>query len=339
MHVVVALSRLASHRAARLSVAGFCLGVLLVAGAGVVVAADVGEYRRMVAEEVAALERGDEATAVAGRLRAMAGVSLADGGTAKPGAGAVVAALERDPPDRVFATGRLRAILAEIDASPFPHLDGTDARARLNRVLQRPDVQPAPPDPIMEFLNAVWRRVGEWLLDRLDDLFAVGPVRDTVGFLGDILRLIFQILVPIWAYLGILFLLGLAAWVVRGLRRSMAPSAVTMPVGYAGRGESSAQARAEAARLAAAGDFREAMRALYLAVLLHWDEQGRLRFDRALTNREVLALATRRAERDVAARLAPLVDRFDRVWYGGARCTAVEYADFEWLAGQVWATP
>ena len=33
--------------------------------------------------------------------------------------------------------------------------------------------------------------------------------------------------------------------------------------------------------------------------------------------------------------LAPLVERFDRVWYGGVSCTAEDYAQFAALADHV----
>jgi hypothetical protein len=72
------------------------------------------------------------------------------------------------------------------------------------------------------------------------------------------------------------------------------------------------------------------MRLLYLAALLHLDEVGMLRFDRALTNREVLASVA--ADAPLRRQLAPVVAQFDRVWYGHA---PFGQAEFEAVAQQI----
>lgn len=75
-----------------------------------------------------------------------------------------------------------------------------------------------------------------------------------------------------------------------------------------------AAARRRASYLAQAGSYREAVRLLYLATLLSLEDRGLLRIDRSLTNREVLASVGRRDA--VHARLRPVVDVFETVWYG-----------------------
>jgi hypothetical protein len=70
----------------------------------------------------------------------------------------------------------------------------------------------------------------------------------------------------------------------------------------------------EARQFANAGNYRDAVRELYLATLLMLDERGLLRYDRSLTNREYLdAIA---GEPAVRAALEPIVNTFDRTWYG-----------------------
>lgn len=78
--------------------------------------------------------------------------------------------------------------------------------------------------------------------------------------------------------------------------------------------------------LAAAGDLRQAVRLLYLATLLALEEQGALRFDRALTNHEVLLHLRNRP--DLAAVLAGVIDVFDRVWYGEQTLSAESFATY-----------
>ncbi len=75
-----------------------------------------------------------------------------------------------------------------------------------------------------------------------------------------------------------------------------------------------ASARQQATELARVGNYRAAVRRLYLATLLSLEEHGLLRYDRSLTNREMLA---RLGQADpIGAGLAPVVDTFEQVWYG-----------------------
>jgi hypothetical protein len=62
------------------------------------------------------------------------------------------------------------------------------------------------------------------------------------------------------------------------------------------------------------GDYRNAIRYLYLSSLLVLDEQGVLRYDRSRTNREYLRSVSSRPE--LAKPLRDVVDVFDRAWYG-----------------------
>ncbi len=75
-----------------------------------------------------------------------------------------------------------------------------------------------------------------------------------------------------------------------------------------------ADARQQAAEQARVGNFREAVRRLYLATLLNLADRGLLRYDRSLTNREVLMRMP--AESPLRARLTPVIDTFESVWYG-----------------------
>ncbi len=68
------------------------------------------------------------------------------------------------------------------------------------------------------------------------------------------------------------------------------------------------------------------MRFLYLAALLRLDERDLLRYDRAMTNREYLEQT--RDNPVLRARLAPVVDTFDRVWYGHVPLDATAFADY-----------
>ncbi|CAN5538882.1 hypothetical protein BH11ARM1_BH11ARM1_14540 [soil metagenome] len=71
-----------------------------------------------------------------------------------------------------------------------------------------------------------------------------------------------------------------------------------------------------AKELEAQGKFREAVRALYLASLLRFDEALIARFDRGQTNWEQLARIEKSPKLPVGLDFRPATQHFDRVWYG-----------------------
>lgn len=74
------------------------------------------------------------------------------------------------------------------------------------------------------------------------------------------------------------------------------------------------------------GNYRQAVRYLYLSTLLLLEERDLLRYDRTLTNREYLNRLAHRP--DLAAVLRDVVDVFDRVWYGFQPLSEGEYGRF-----------
>lgn len=90
--------------------------------------------------------------------------------------------------------------------------------------------------------------------------------------------------------------------------------------------ETSAKALDEAAASASAGDFRTALRLVYLAVLLRLDEREVIRFDRAGTNWEYLSALKARPE--LHAALRPVTLTFDRKWYGHEAASESDYESF-----------
>lgn len=85
----------------------------------------------------------------------------------------------------------------------------------------------------------------------------------------------------------------------------------------------SAEAMKRAQQLAASSDYRAAIRCLLLAALLALDERRLLRFENALTNRELLERAAKSPP--LAEALGPVIAAFDRVWYGFDSLPPAEY--------------
>jgi len=88
----------------------------------------------------------------------------------------------------------------------------------------------------------------------------------------------------------------------------------------------STEATSKAGQSIAALDYRNAIRYQYLACLLSLDERGLLRYDRSLTNWEHLRLTTSTPR--LYQTLEPVVDMFDRVWYGFAEVDEAGYRSF-----------
>ena len=84
--------------------------------------------------------------------------------------------------------------------------------------------------------------------------------------------------------------------------------------------------RALAEQKAQQGDYRLALRFVYLALLVTLDTNGVLRFDRSKTNWEYLRSLRAAGRADVYDAMAPLTREFDRIWYGFASAGAADYA-------------
>jgi hypothetical protein len=118
------------------------------------------------------------------------------------------------------------------------------------------------------------------------------------------------------------------------LWRTVAPhTEVPVASDQAGERLSARGALAQAGTLAAGGDYRAAIRYLYLSTLLLLDERRLLRYDRSLTNREVLGQVA--GDEALVERLRPVVEEFDRVWYGFAPVDEAEYEDYQRQIEQV----
>jgi Domain of unknown function (DUF4129) len=112
----------------------------------------------------------------------------------------------------------------------------------------------------------------------------------------------------------LLFLFALF-FISRSLSRTLAQEAeLAAEDGTSDEMLTSTGALKRAETLSMQGDYRTAVRYLYLSSLLVLDEQGLLRYDRSRTNREYLRSVSSKPE--LAKPLHAVIDVFDRVWYG-----------------------
>lgn len=265
----------------------------------------VEEVARQLEEAAALLDAGETGEART-LLENLTHAHLDDGQEAPLASATWLTLLDEQPTE---AAESLRAAAEALRAPPtdLP----ADARARLEAVLARPEFQEAQP--------SLWERFLMWLEDWL---FRNLPNLDNAEGLRQLLTwtlVIVSSLVVAWVLFSFL----------RGLRRSVLDSEEEL-TGLGDIPLHASEAQQRASEAAQAGDLREAMRLLYLAALLHLDEVGLIRFDRALTNREVLSSVAHNPS--LQGLLAPVVAQFDRVWYGHA---PFEQADFERVSGQI----
>lgn len=273
---------------------------------------DLAAYEQLLREGQAAAARGDRISLddVARRLTTIGSVRLADGTGAPVAHDWLTLELERQFPRLDLIAARLGALVEALSAPPSSA--PADAAARLDAILA------GPPFAELEAQRPDWlTRFFQWLDDLLGELAA--PVGDAAaGTPGAIAS---------WAVTGLAVALVLAVLVIwlRGLRRTLRPVATLAPA--AAEAHDEADARSQAAALAGAGNYREAVRLLALSALLWLDESGRLRYDAHQTNREHLARL--REQPELRRRLRPVVDIADRVWYGNTPLDSSGYAAYE----------
>lgn len=269
-------------------------------------------YEGLVREALAAARRGDRLglEAVAGRLSAIREVATSAGTRLPVDNRWLDEALAVPDPDLELIAARLGALLDAL-ALPAAAENSSDELATLRNLLARPPfAQPVEgPNLIGRFFDWLFRLLAR-LLDPVGSLGA-GPANLLAWLFG----------------LAGLALIGfvLFSW-LRGLRGALTREAMAEEHDPEAN-LTATQAMQQAAVLARDGDYRTAVRYLYLSSLLWLDEKQLLRYDRALTNREYLH---RLEDQPVLrTRLTPIIETFDRVWYGYMPLDAQRFAEYQ----------
>ncbi len=311
-----------THKAQRCIYAVVMVWLLLVSSAraqggdGLV---SLAEYRARLARVIQQLEAAPEdeavSTLVAARqaLDAVPAVELPSGETI-----AVQSPLSAVR-SRAAALARLRLLRDQLAAAAN---DNTAARQEhLRTILARPEFAVHSPQP--DLIDRALR----WLRDRIP--------AELLGLPGGLASFIGGLIVVA----GLVFIAVLLSYWLQGFLRGFVANAEARRRQEDGNEVplTAAVARQQATALAQAGSYRQAMRQLYLAALLRLDEVGALRYDRSQTNREVLAQLP--AASTTHSHLAPVVDTFDRIWYGvrepDQETFASYAADVDWLTTAV----
>ncbi len=232
------------------------------------------------------------------QLTAITAVALPSGETIPVSHAHLTGILQKAEPDIQTAASLLGTILARGDTRPRESY-GAPEVAALKNILAAPEFQWPPPAP--NPLQQLYARILGWIGRILDRLFPNG-VPDG-GAVRAALTVITAIILAFALYS--IFNTTLTSLVSETEIDSAHPDAEIL---------SAERAFQRAQDLARTGDHRIAIRYLYLSALLILEERNLLRYNRTLTNREYLKIMSRHPH--LLARLQPVVDVFDRVWYG-----------------------
>lgn len=271
----------------------------------------LAEYRAVIAQvralaqqanTRAANERAPQLNQAAALLENARAVKLPSGAEQTVDNTALIA-LVRDARKTELAVARLTALENAL-AQPLVHINPNDL-AILEAILSRPPFVEQP-SALPTWLQDILRSV----LDYFDRL-ASNTMRGVFEW-RDLVILI-----------GIFLVLGVLIYFIRNLRRNMVQedALATLPKEHSAR--TPGEAFNHAQFFMTQGDYRNAVRQLYLATLLILDQRGKIKYDPTLTNREYLH-QTANDPRTTAA-LAPIVETFDRTWYGFEPITPTEF--------------
>ncbi|WP_342380882.1 DUF4129 domain-containing protein [Myxococcus stipitatus] len=233
-----------------------------------------------------------------------------------------------------------------------------NARAAADRardILARPEFAVAPPrtdeaeEPTAPPQMSWWTQFTTWLANLLEDLFkrespsASPPVSPTAGLVsgGQMADALVVVLVGLTvAVLGAVLWRALRK--ARPLEEGSGLDVSTLDAATLARDPAHALSRPPegwaqlADELAARGNYREAVRGLYLALLSRLHRDGAILYDVTLSNWDYLRQFKGRSE--WKPRFRELTLRFDFAWYGNTPVTSTGYQEFRALTAPMLAS-
>jgi len=261
----------------------------------------IGNTRQSVIELEARPETEirQQLNALASQWDSITAVELADHSIVPIDSSYLATELRNTPPDLKHLEKSLEALLQAHQEFPQKVFTQKDV-GPLKQILARPEFQ--------------WNQgqaieLPGWLGNLLD---AISKFLDRLTFA--LANLVYQGRILLMIGAAILLLLVLF-YISRNLSRSLVQDAQLAAEGSEAEGILTSKGAIQRAQtLSTQGDYRNAIRYLYLSSLLVLDEQGLLRYDRSRTNREYLRSISSHPE--LANPLQDVIEVFDRVWYG-----------------------
>jgi uncharacterized membrane protein YtjA (UPF0391 family) len=238
-------------------------------------------------------------------------------------------AMERATPDARAASARARDILARPEFVEAPRVE-------------KPEQGQQPAEP-----PGWWSRFMDWLEEKLKELFKRDreTVRPSSGFTGVSGASAANALVII--VIGVV-LAVLAAVLIRALGQRQQEESAQLEVSTLDSSALSQDPMSALARppegwahladeLAARGEYREAVRSLYLALLSRLHREGAINYDSTLSNWDYLRQF--KGRREWLPPFRELTRRFDFAWYGNLPVGQEGYRNFRALTAPLLAAP
>jgi len=220
---------------------------------------------------------------------------------------------QNDPQQRTAllneAVGRLRALDVHLRSAEAESSQNDDPREKLREILSRPAFQPEPETVIGALIKKVLRKVRGFMSEIYFTLMKLlERLLGTGAGAGWISKLVLVLVLAASVIVALLF--------ARKLRRPQAKRKKTrLVLGEEIAADGTSRELAEAGLAAArAGDFRTAVRKLYVSLLYELSERNLIELEDCATNHEYLRKASRLS--GLAGPMRYLTDRFDYVWYG-----------------------
>ena len=243
---------------------------------------------------------------------------------------AVNVAFAADQPARPQAAeAATRAATAAETARPAEPVPTRPAapmlRSMLASILAKPEYAPAEATWLQKVEDFL-RRIAMWVIQHLQGSSAFGRLWDTNPILY--WMIVASLLIVLAA---ILYHLYLGIRHVFGPRRAKSRKSGELPPAVTTSPRTLRDMAEEAARK---GDFEQALRYLYMALLRHFDRTGVLHYQRARTNLEYVDAL--RGKTDIVADFQPLTLVVDRVIYGRVPADAAAYQTCTGLVDRLW---
>lgn len=243
--------------------------------------------------------------ALAGEWETITRVTLPNGRIIPVESTFLASQLRAVPPQPARLKTLLATLLATRSTWPAPRHSAADLE-RLGPILAQAEFQwpeEAPPSPfrrwLLQLLQYLWDLFSSFWPESLSTSTGGSPSFFQYG----------------WAAVVSLLLLLIVAFIARALLADLVAQAEAGPDDPLAREDLTAgTAFTRAQTLSRAGDYRTAVRYLYLSSLLHLDERGLLSYNRSQTNREYLRSVAHLPS--LAMLLREVIEVFDRVWYG-----------------------
>jgi hypothetical protein len=182
------------------------------------------------------------------------------------------------------------------------------ALQQLHEILARPEYQGAPAESWWAQLLAPFVGLALYFIARLIQTI-IGSANGSEGWVGLVVLALCAVLIG-----------AVGVYLVRAVRLAVTRDHQVAQLRLADRRERSDRLWQTAHQLAAAGQWTEAVRLVYLSALYALDERTLLSVEQGQTNREH-ARRLARAHPELGPSFAAVVERYDRVRYGSGAAT------------------